>query len=240
MVEEVFSAGLPVELLLYEAGLKDTRALTLLERARAAGTQLIPAASHVIEACSSVEAPQGVLAVVESPRASLDEVLGDRDLLLVVADRIQDPGNLGTIIRIADAAGASGVVMTRGSVDPFNPKALRATMGSVFHLPVVEMETVEVRSRLAAAGVRVLVADQAGAIDYADADYRPPVAIVLGNEGQGPDPQWRTAADANVRIPLYGRAESLNVAVAAGLLLYEARRGGRKEETAAGKDGKAR
>lgn len=224
MVEELLSSGLRVELLVHDASISGARAQELLDRARAAGVRLLPASPNVIEASSTVETPQGVIAVAELPRSSSDDLLARPDVLLVVADRIQDPGNLGTIIRIADAAGATGVVVTSGSVDPFNPKALRATMGSIFHLPVVELDADVVRGRLAAAGVRVLVADQAGAIDYSEADYRPPVAIVLGNEGQGPDARWQQAGEARVKIPLYGRAESLNVAVAAGLLLYEARR----------------
>jgi len=224
MVEELFSSGLRVELLIFDPSLAGDRVQELLDRARAAGVQLIPASGNVIEACSTVETPQGIIAVAELPRPTSDDLLQHPDLLLVVADRIQDPGNLGTIIRIADAADATGVVVTSGSVDPFNPKALRATMGSIFHLPVVELDVEAVQARLNASGVRVLVADQAGALDYTEADYHPPVAIVLGNEGQGPDARWQQAADARIKIPLYGRAESLNVAVAAGLLLYEARR----------------
>jgi TrmH family RNA methyltransferase len=224
MVEELFSSGLRVELLMYDPTLTGDRAQELLDRARAAGVQLIPASRNVIEAGSTVEAPQGVIAVAELPRPTSDGLLERPDLLLVVADRIQDPGNLGTIIRIADAAGVTGVVVTSGSVDPYNSKALRATMGSLFHLPVVQLDVERAQARLGAAGVRVLVADQTGAVDYTEADYHPPVAIVLGNEGQGPDDRWQQAAGARIRIPLYGRAESLNVAVAAGLLLYEARR----------------
>ena len=224
MIEELLSSGLRVELILYDAAMSGGREQELLDRARAAGVRLVPASRNVIEAGSTVETPQGIIAVAEPPRSSADDLFKRTDLLLVVADRIQDPGNLGTIIRIADAAGATGVIATSGSADPFNPKALRATMGSIFHLPVVELDVDVAQARLTAAGVRVLVADQAGAIVYTDADYRPPVAIVLGNEGQGPDARWLQAADARIMIPLYGRAESLNVSVAAGLLLYEARR----------------
>ena len=193
MVEEVLASGLRVELLLYDPASTDARIQPLLDRARAAGARLISASRRVVEAAGTVETPQGILAVAELPRASIDHLLGTDDLLLVIADRIQDPGNLGTIIRIADAAGASAVIVTAGSADPFNPKSLRATMGSVLHLPVVETDASIARRRLSDAGVRILVADQGGAIDYSEADYRPPVAIVLGNEGQGPDPQWEPA-----------------------------------------------
>lgn len=225
MLEEVLDAGVAVELLVYVPAIgEDPRAAGVLARAKQGGIRLAPASPHVVAACSHVETPQGMMAVVAKPRVALSTVLGEPNTLLVIADRIQDPGNLGTIIRIADAAGATAVVVTRGTVDPTNPKTVRATMGSIFHLPVVEVAADEIIAALEQREVRVLIADQAGAIDYTDADYRRPVAMVLGNEGQGPDARWREVATATVRIPLYGRAESLNVAVAAGLLLYEARR----------------
>jgi TrmH family RNA methyltransferase len=186
--------------------------------------KLYPASAHVVAACSQVETPQGVVAIARRPAASLPDLARTPSAMLVVADRIQDPGNLGTIIRIADAAGASGVIAVAGTVDAFNPKAVRATMGSVFHLPVVEAAAEDVLDVLRAQRIRLLVADQRGAVDFLDADYRRPCAIVLGNEGQGVDPRWIEHAAATVRIPMYGRAESLNVAVAAALLLYEARR----------------
>src|SRR5437870_2411249 len=125
---------------------------------------------------------------------------------------------------VPDAAGATAVLATHGTVDPSNPKVVRATMGSLFHLPVVTAPAEEAVALLRRHGVRILVADQSGAISYEEADYRAPLAVVLGNEGEGPDPAWRAVAEATVRIPLYGRAESLNVAVAAALLLYEVRR----------------
>ena len=232
MIEEVLEAGVPVELLLYDPlAVAGPRGEAVLERARRQGMRLVTAAPQVVAACSQVETSQGVVAVVERPRAALSDLLNVPELFLVVADRIQDPGNLGTIIRIADAAGATAVLATRGTVDPHNPKAVRATMGSLFHLPVVSATGEDAIALLRRRDVHILVADQAGAIDYEDADYRAPVALVLGNEGEGPDPAWRNVAQATVRIPLYGRAESLNVAVAAGLLLYEVRRAWRKRST---------
>ncbi len=230
MIEEVLAAGVPVELLLYDPGsAAGPRAAALLEQVRRQGVRLVTAAPHVVAACSQVETSQGMVAVVARPRASLADVLTPSDLFLVVADRIQDPGNLGTIVRIADAAGATAVLATRGTVDPHNPKAVRATMGSLFHLPVLAVDTAGAIAALRERQVRILVADQRGATDYTEADYRPPVALVLGSEGGGPDPAWQEAAAATVRIPLYGRADSLNVAVAAGLLLYEVKRGQKRE-----------
>jgi len=226
LVAEALTARVGVELLLYDpqAGTKDVRIAELVARAASAGARTIEATPHVIAACSQVETSQGILAVVEVPAVDLSAILEAPDLLLVVADRVADPGNLGTIVRVADAAGATGVAVTRGSVDPHNPKAVRATMGSLFHLPVAEVDRDDLVRQLAERGIRILVADQHGAEDYTAASYAPPVVVVLGGEAEGVHPLWREAAATLVRIPLYGRAESLNVAIAAALLLYEARR----------------
>lgn len=227
MIEEVLAAGVPIDVLLYDPDVSaHPRAAAALAASRRRDVRLVQASSHVVAACSQVETPQGLVAVVAKPAVALAQVAGRPDQLTVVADRIQDPGNLGTMIRIADAAGATGVIVTRGSVDPTNPKAVRATMGSLFHLPVVEAAAEDAIATLRAHRVRILIADQHGAIEYTAASYRRPVALVLGNEGEGVDAPWREVAEAAVRIPLYGRAESLNVAVAAGLLLYEANRQG--------------
>jgi len=223
---EAQAAHVPTELVLYDprTAWGDPRIAELVARAAESGIRTIEASRHVIAACSQLETPPGVLAVVSIPSPGLPAVLERDDLLLVVVDRVQDPGNLGTIVRVADAAGASAVAVTRGSVDPCSPKAVRATMGSLFHLPVVEVERDDLMRQLRERGVRILVADQRGTQNYVAASYAPPVAVVLGGEAAGVHPQWRETATALVRIPLYGRAESLNVAIAAALLLYEARR----------------
>ena len=173
---------------------------------------------------------QGIVVVAELPPPGPAGALAEARLLLVVADGIQDPGNLGTIVRIADAAAATAVAVTGEAADPRHPKTVRATMGSLFHLPVFEMDRAGLLEALRHRGVRIFVADQGGNIDYRDADYTPPAALVLGSEARGPDPQWRVSAAGTIRIPIYGRAESLNVATAAALLLYEARRAPRTAE----------
>ncbi len=225
MLEEALDAGVALEVLLYDPAIHEQpRAARVLDRAREANVRLVPALARVIAACSQVKTPQGLLAVVKEPQATLAAVLTEPGLLLIVADRLRDPGNLGTLIRLADAAGATAVAVTAGSVDLYNPKVVRATMGSIFHLPVMPVTSPAAISALHVRGVRVLAADQEGTVDYTEADYRSPVALVVGNEGEGLDAQWAAAATARIRIPLYGRADSLNVAVAAGILLYEARR----------------
>jgi TrmH family RNA methyltransferase len=225
MIDDVLASGVAVEVILYDpTAMTGPRAVAVLDRARRQGVRLVTATARVVASCSQVETAQGIIAVVAHPRAALSDVLASPRLIVVIADRIQDPGNLGAIIRIADAAGASAVVSTTGSVDARNLKAVRATMGSLFHLPVASAPTPELVSALQERRVRILLADPAGTSVYTQVDYRPPVAIVLGNEGEGPDMLWRTASPTTVRIPIFGRADSLNVAAAAALLLYEARR----------------
>lgn len=225
LVETALAAGAPVEQVLHAPALgTDARGAALLERARAHGVRLQVVTDAVMAALSDLEAPQPVAAVVRRVDPSPESVLSAGARLLVV-DRAQDPGNLGTMIRVADAAGASAVVTLPGTVDLYNPKTVRATMGSLFHLPVAQVESGEAfREVLRARGVRIIAADPAGDTVYTRADYAPPVAIVVGQEAHGIDARWRAAADVTVRIPLLGRAESLNAAVAAALLLYEAAR----------------
>ena len=225
IIEEVLASRVTVEMILYDpTAMTGPRAEAVLDRARRQGVRLVTATARAVAACSQVETAQGIIAVVAHPRATLSDGIASPEPIVVIADRIQDPGNLGTIIRIADAAGASAVVTTTGSVDSRNPKAVRATMGSLFHLPVTSASTPQIVAVLQERRVRILLADPAGASNYTQVDYRPPIAIVLGNEGEGPDALWRTASPTTVRIPLYGQADSLNVAVAAALLLYEVRR----------------
>ena len=232
LIEEALAANVPLEVCVYDptAPRASSRLAALLETLRDRGVRLVPAAPHVIAAASQVETPQGIVAVAGFPQTAPAAALDDAALLLVVADAIQDPGNLGTIVRVADAAAATAVAITGTAADPHHPKTVRATMGSLFHLPVFEMATEALIGALWDRAVRVLVADQRGATEYSSADYRPPIALVFGSEAVGPDPRWIAAAAAMLRIPIHGRAESLNVAMAAGLLLYEARRALRGEE----------
>jgi TrmH family RNA methyltransferase len=177
------------------------------------------------EDLSGVEAPQGVLGVVKEFGYGYRDLLKGDKTLIVYCLGVQDPGNLGTIIRSADAFGASGVVVSKGTVDLYNPKVVRSTMGSLFHLPIVITEddgaTVKyLRERK----VKLISTDAAGKKDLSEAKLKGPVAILLGNEGRGLPAEVSKLADETVRIPMAGRAESLNVGMAASVLLYEALR----------------
>ena len=170
---------------------------------------------------SDTENPQGILAVVRKKTHSLDRVLSDSSFILFL-DSLQDPGNLGTIIRTADAAGADGVILSRGCVDLYNPKVLRATMGSIFHIPVLQdADLKEAISIAKTKGFGVYAAHLKGKINYFDVDMKKRTAIIIGNEAKGISDDIAALADMPVRIPMPGRAESLNASVAAGLLMYE-------------------
>lgn len=182
--------------------------------------------SHeVLDRLADATTPQGVVAVARTPRSQLADVVGRG--LLVVLDELADPGNAGTILRTADAAGASGLVLTSGSVDPYAPKTVRAAAGSTYHLPVVEhVGLTEVVAACRDAGQRILGLDGGGELSVFDLE-RPDgsLALVLGNEAHGLSEASIATLDGAVAVPIHGRAESLNVAAAAAIALYAAARG---------------
>lgn len=176
--------------------------------------------SAVLERLADTRTPQGILAVAVTPSATPRDALAGP--LTLVLDAVADPGNAGTILRTADAAGASGVVVLRGSVDVFAPKALRAAAGSTYHLPVaVDAEPEALIAAAAARTVGLFGLDAAGGIDVlADALPSGPVALVLGNEAHGLSAPLAARLAGSLRVPIRGRAESLNVAAAAAVALY--------------------
>ncbi|MEI7546760.1 MAG: RNA methyltransferase [Actinomycetota bacterium] len=171
-------------------------------------------APNVIERVASTEAPQPVLAVVRQRSSDLPSGAD----FVMVADRLADPGNAGTIIRSAEAAGAQAVVFTPGSVDPYNPKVVRATAGSLFRVPVVVADLAAVR----AAGLRLLATSSHQGEAYTDVDLVAPVALIVGNEAQGVADD--APVDGWITIPHEGVVESLNVAMAATVLAFEVAR----------------
>jgi RNA methyltransferase, TrmH family len=184
-------------------------------------------ADHVLERLADATTPQGLVAVARTRTAELAEVTGQG--LLVVLHEVADPGNAGTIVRTADAVGARAVIATTGSVDLFSPKAIRAAVGSTYHLPlVVDVRLEEVAAACRAVGQPLLGLDAAGERSVFDLEsHHDPLALVLGNEAHGLPPAAATVLDATVAIPRWGRAESLNVAAAAAVSLYAAARGTR-------------
>lgn len=195
----------------------------LRRRAFDAGARVFDLAEGVLERVADTVTPQPLLAVVPMP-VPPPSVLHDGTLVVVCTD-VRDPGNAGTVLRSADASGASAVVCSGGTVDPFNPKTVRASAGSVFHVPVVtEPSVAEALDRLGRLGYRRLGAVAAGGEDYAEVDWSGPCALVLGNEAWGLSAEAAAGCDATVTIPMAGRAESLNVGVACAVLCFEALR----------------
>ncbi len=178
----------------------------------------------VIEAMSADA--QGVVAVLDSAGTSLDAVLASRPALVAVLSNVRDPGNAGTVVRVADAAGADAVVLAGDSVDPSNPKVIRATAGSLFHVPVARAPLADALDALRAAGLTIVAADGSGTDELGAAGagsaaaLAAPTAWVFGNEAWGLREDELALADAVVRIPIRGRAESLNLAAAAAVCLY--------------------
>lgn len=177
---------------------------------------------------SDTQSPQGILAVLKKKEFDRSRVIKEGGTV-VVLDGLQDPGNVGTVIRTADAAGISAVLMTKGCVDLYAPKVLRATMGSVFHLPVFEgLNIVELIGQLKLEGYKVVASHLDGKNNYYDEDMTGKSAIIVGNEANGIGEETAEKADRLVKIPMPGRAESLNAAVAAALMIYETVRQKRK------------
>jgi len=193
----------------------------LLDSIKHAGYEICILTERLFKEISDTENPQGILAVIRKKTYSFERVLSESSFILFL-DSLQDPGNLGTIIRTADAAGADGIILSKGCVDLYNPKVLRATMGSIFHIPVLQAaDLVEAIGIVRAKGFGVYAAHLKGKVNYFDVDMKKRTAIIIGNEANGISEEISAQADMLVRIPMPGRAESLNASVAAGLLMYE-------------------
>lgn len=197
----------------------------LLQEARSAGMEIETVSEMVLAVMADTVTPQGVIAVFAQFSTPLDDLLATGPRLVAVLEEVQDPGNAGTIIRAADSAGADGVVLAGHSVDPYNPKVVRSTTGSLFHLPVVMGgELPQLLAALRGAGLQVIAADvkgddllearQAGLLDA-------PTAWLFGNEARGLRDELLELADRALVVPIYGRAESMNLATAASVCLYE-------------------
>ena len=212
---------------------------SLVDTAVAQGATARLADPSVVDRLSDTVTSQGAVAVVDTPAAALDDVLSHDPRLVCVLTAVSDPGNVGTVVRSADAAGAAGVVIGPGSADVWSGKAVRASAGSVFHLPVVTgVATADAVEALRSAGLTLLAASADGADDLDDlADagrLARPTAWLFGHEAHGlPDPVAE-AADRRVRIPIHGRAESLNLAAAAAVCLYASARAQRAAGAGAG------
>jgi TrmH family RNA methyltransferase len=221
---EALASGAPVESVYIDrSGLAGDRAVAVIEEARGRGIRVYDLAAGVMARVAGTVTPQAALAVVPYVDVPLDALRG-ADFLIVCAE-VRDPGNAGTVLRSAQAAGAGGVICCHGSVDVFNPKTVRASAGALFRVPVVAGgDAVEVLEELGRWDLHRIGTAARGGTDYTTVDLTSPVALVLGNEAHGLGAGLSAAVDGMVSIPMAPGAESLNVGMAAAVLCFEVAR----------------
>ncbi len=225
LVEEFVRSAWSSQTCIYtEQAVCNRRVQVILDALTKRGCRMVTVPAAIYDKISETEQPQGIMVIAEKRIFKFDDVSADtKRPLLVILDRIQDPGNVGTIIRTADAAGCTGVVLTKGCADLFAGKTVRASMGSLFHLPVFEgCNGAELVVTLKNKGITILATSLESSEVYFQSNFNKPVAIVFGNEGSGVGAEILRIADSRLHIPILGGAESLNVAVSAAVILYEA------------------
>lgn len=193
-------------------------------KVRAAGGSVLEVSNQVLEKISRKDNPQMVLGVFEQRFHAMADIRPNGDDLWVALDRVRDPGNLGTILRTADCVGAKGVILVGDCTDPYSVEAVRASMGSVFHVPLAKASEGEFLQWKQRSGVRAVGTHLAGAVDYRTADFGETGVVLMGNEQQGLTQNLSDACDQLVLIPMAGQADSLNLAVSTGIVLFEARK----------------
>lgn len=224
LITEAVNAGVALETLAV-CGPATAGEQGVIDRALRAHARVVEVSGAVLNALSPVNSPTGVVATARKPLADAAALLTPAPALVLAGLGIQDPGNAGAVIRSAAAAGATGVMVDDATADPWGWKALRASMGSVFHLPVIRTRApMSLLTEWKASGLAVVAAVPRGGVPMYDVDLARPVAVLIGGEGPGLAADVLATADARVTIPMDGAIESLNAAVAAAVILYEARR----------------
>ena len=220
-VGEAIEAGADVAWICYSPDLlKSPFANDLLETQRKAGRRVYALAEDVFRSLADKDNPQGVLAVIRRPSATLGALNAATHPWLVALVRPQDPGNIGTVLRTMDAVGANGLLLLDGGADPGHPNAVRASLGALFWLPIVTTTFDEFATWAAAQDYRLIGTSENGSVDYRAARYARPSILVMGSEREGLTPAQEAACHEVVRLPMRGRVTSLNLAVATGVLLY--------------------
>jgi TrmH family RNA methyltransferase len=217
LVEEALAAGWTFRFVLYSQALSE-RGRGVLEELRRVGVEVEEAAEHLLASNAGTETTQGLLAVLEHQSLPVPEKL---DLVLIL-DQMRDPGNLGSLLRSAAAAGVQAVFLTPGSADAFAPKVVRSGMGAHFHLPIQMMDWEKIHERLA--GLKLVLAEMNAPLSCWKADLRSGLALVIGGEAEGASQAARMYASEHVQIPMATGSESLNAAVAGAILLFEIKR----------------
>lgn len=215
LIEEALSAEWPIRFVLYSDGLSE-RGMALVEKLKAAGYDVDDVAGDLLQAASETETSQGIMAVLELDALPFPEQLN----FILIPDQIRDPGNLGTLIRTAAAAGVQAVLLPPETTDAYAPKVVRAGMGAHFWLPIYTMDWDEIEQVCQRSGVQLFLADMFGQSCW-KTDLSAPLALIVGGEAEGASAQARELADTIVSIPMAGEAESLNAGVAGAVLIFE-------------------
>lgn len=218
LVEEALKIGWKADLLLYTPDLS-ARGLAVVEGFRAQGTSVEEVTPEVMKAASQTDSPQGLLAVLELHPLPLPS----KPDFVLIPDGVRDPGNLGTILRTAAAAGVQAVLLPPGSTDAYAPKVVRSAMGAHFQLSVTAMGWEQIATYLRSPdwSLKIYLADAGGGTPYSQADFRLPLALIVGGEAEGAGEEAARMADSRVNIPMPGEVESLNAAVAGAILMFE-------------------
>lgn len=213
-VEEAIKSKVSIDSIIFTESFKEKNPDLFLKINE--NIKLIQMNEALLKQLCSTENPQGIVGVINMQNKELKS--GE---LVVLVDKVQDPGNMGTIIRTAHAAGAAGIVMTKGTVDIYNDKTLRSTMGSIFYIPIVEDDSLDFVKSLKKEGYKLVVSSLQGKNNFFEENLQGKVMIAVGNEGNGVSDKVYDIADIKVKIPMPGEAESLNVAVATSIMIYE-------------------
>ena len=213
-VEEAIKSKVSIDSIIFTESFKEKNPDLFLKINE--NIKLIQMNEALLKQLCSTENPQGIVGVINMQNKELKS--GE---LVVLVDKVQDPGNMGTIIRTAHAAGAAGIVMTKGTVDIYNDKTLRSTMGSIFYIPIVEDDSLDFVKSLKKEGYKLVVSYLQGKNNFFEENLQGKVMIAVGNEGNGVSDEVYDIADIKVKIPMPGEAESLNVAVATSIMIYE-------------------
>lgn len=209
-------------ILFSEEAIKTTEGIELLRKCDEMNIAVYISEEKLFLESSEMESPQGVLAVLDKQEHELEEIFNQESFILMLLDEVRDPGNVGTIIRTADACGITAVILSKGCVDLYNGKTIRATMGSMFHIPIItEADILELIESLKESDAEVVGADPHSDKSCIGLPRKSRTAIIIGNEAIGLRPEVKAATTQNITIPMPGKAESLNAGIAAAILMYE-------------------
>ncbi len=226
IVDEAILHGAKIERIIISSSYSwDKEYLDTISGSKLKNVELLTVTEKVFRSIAKTESPQGIIAVVHKEERSLEKTLNKlpREPFIITLENIQDPGNMGTIIRTAEAARADLIIITKNSTDPYGEKALRSSMGAIFMIPIVEVIGMEWIPLFKKHAIRLIATDLSARKSFVELDYSGGINLIIGNEGHGISKELLSLADEKTVIPIYGNIESLNASIASGILIYKAR-----------------